>query len=158
MTITVSGVPPSLAAMYDPDRHLREQFPDWTFRYRRFRRRLRRGVTDFSTKTIWLDDRQKPYELRSTKAHEIVHVERGPAPEHLRDKEELICEDTGARRALPLIHLLDAVAWSRDVRELALVLEVDVPMMKQRLQHLDDWEARCLDENLRGRELTFPKE
>lgn len=155
--LAVSDGGPTLRAVYDPDHHLRDDHPGWTVRMRRFTTSKRRGRVDWVTSSIWIDDRQKPAEYRSTLAHEIVHVERGEVPPHLTEKEEGICEEIASRRLLPLPLLLDAVAWSADVRELARVLEVDGPMMKMRLDTLDEWERSHLDAGLRGRELTFPK-
>jgi IrrE N-terminal-like domain len=99
---------------YHPWRHLRDQHPDvhvdpqcalppgtvgrWTADGR-----------------LELSDRSSQQQRRSTLAHEIVHLERGPVPRdpRQRGREERIVEETAARRLIPLELLIDAIRWGQ---------------------------------------------
>lgn len=67
-------------------------------------------------------------ERRSTLTHELVHLERGPLPEHdvLDAREEVAVECEAARRLISTLHLVWAPQWSPDEHELAEELWVDV--------------------------------
>lgn len=61
--------------------------------------------------TITLHPLLTQAERRSTLAHELVHLERGPAPPHLTAREELLVEEIAARRLVDLDDLADAIVW-----------------------------------------------
>lgn len=142
---------------YDPWRHIATDYPEWVVREWTFPDGHRWGLTEHPTRTVWIDKRLDLASERCTLAHELVHVERGPFPEHLREKEEAICDDIAARRLMPLIVLAEAMAWARDQAELRRVLEVDPPMLDARMSGLTPWERELLDRHMRDHRLRYPK-
>ncbi|OBC12207.1 hypothetical protein A5788_22155 [Gordonia sp. 852002-50816_SCH5313054-c] len=89
---------------------------------------------------------------RSTLAHELVHDERRvfPTDRVLRAREELTVERIAARRLIQLEALVDALLWSRDARETAAELWVDVPMLVVFVQSMTEeekvWVGKQLEE------------
>lgn len=81
-------------------------------------------------------------ERRSTLAHELVHLERGPAPPHLAAREELIVEEIAARRLVDLDDLADAIAWHDGHAHdgMAEDLWVDRAILLARIRALNDEE------------------
>lgn len=75
---------------------------------------------------------------RSTLTHELVHLERGPLPDHdvLDAREEEAVEREAARRLICMDRLVWALQWSRDEHEVADELWVDVDMVRARLRAL----------------------
>ena len=89
------------------------------------------GLTTFATRRIELTRGLTAHEVRSTLAHELVHLERGPVygveggPEHLYD--EAICDLIAASRLIPLDELpgLCARVDAEGIGPVAESLEVD---------------------------------
>lgn len=108
--------------------------------------------TDHASRRIVMDAGLLQAERRSTLAHELEHVARGPLPADpvLAAREEIACEEAAARRLIPLEALLDALRWSSDVCELADELWVDVQLARVRLERLHPSERAWLAERLGG--------
>lgn len=107
------------------------------------------GVTDFEESTISLRRGLNQAERRSTVMHECLHVERGPVPLGLADREELRVEKEAARLLLPDIKVVgEALAWARDLAEAADELWVDEQLLRVRLQHLHPAERGWLKARL----------
>jgi len=108
------------------------------------------GETDFDEQTISLRADLSWEERRCTIAHELVHVERGPAPLTLVEREELHVSRIAARRLLPDIRVIgEALAWSRcHVGEAAEELGVDIGTLWDRLDHLHPSEMHYLRRRL----------
>lgn len=105
------------------------------------------------TNEIVLDDRQTQAERRSTLAHELVHAERRDQPcgsVILDARQETLVERIAARRLIPIRALGEALAWSRDLVEVADELWVDVATVRARLNHLHPAERGYLRERLEG--------
>lgn len=139
---------PSLSGMYHPWRDARDrEHLNITFE------RLadgRRGCLRGDRVTINTGDDQA--QRRSTLAHELVHDERRvfPTDRVLRAREELTVERIAARRLIQLEALVDALLWSRDARETAAELWVDVPMLVVFVQSMTEeekvWVGKQLEE------------
>ena len=139
---------PSLSGMYHPWRDARDrEHLNITFE------RLadgRRGCLRGDRVTINTGDDQA--QRRSTLAHELVHDERRvfPVDRVLRAREELTVERIAARRLIQLEALVDALLWSRDARETAAELWVDVPMLVAFIQSMTKeekvWVGKQLEE------------
>lgn len=99
------------------------------------------GVTDWDARTVVLDQRLTQAERRSTIAHELEHIRRGPFPAWMTTREEEAVEQAAARKLIPLDRLIDALAWSRCRFEVAEELWVDVDTLEARLRglHPSEW-------------------
>ena len=111
------------------------------------------GLTDWSTRTIWLDRRLRQVEARATLAHELEHVRRGrlPADRRLAAREEAEVEQAAARKLIGLHALGDALAWARCLAEAADELGVDEPLLATRLEHLHPSERAWLRDRVARR-------
>ncbi|MDR1078349.1 MAG: hypothetical protein LBL55_06780 [Propionibacteriaceae bacterium] len=74
------------------------------------------GETNWSTRTITIDSRLPAAAERSTRAHEFVHVSRGPVPADpaLAAREELVVEKITARKLIDIHDLAEAIVESDD--------------------------------------------
>ncbi len=108
------------------------------------------GLTDFAAGRVTLDPRQTQAERRSTIAHELAHIERGPtlADPWWQAREELHVDRIAAGRLITTHALAEALAWSCDPHEVADELWVDVPTLMARLRHLTDAEVHYLRRRL----------
>lgn len=98
------------------------------------------GLTEFDEHRVVIADGLTNTESRCTLAHELVHVERGPAPVWWVAQEEERVSRIAARRLLPDIEAVaDAIVWARwDLEQAADELDVDVDTLQWRLRCLDD--------------------
>lgn len=96
------------------------------------------GYTDHSTKTVVIRAGMSFEERRSTIAHEIHHIYRGPVPDHKTLAEELLVDRCAARLLLPsMMDIADCLAWARgNLDEAAAELWVDPWMLEVRLSAL----------------------
>lgn len=104
------------------------------------------GETDYDRRTVTLATGMTQAQRRSTIAHEVTHIERGPVPDFLWPREELHVDRLTARRLIPWPALLDACRWARTLEELAEELWVDEATAECRLQHLHPSERTKLME------------
>lgn len=139
--------------MYHPWRAFRDHFPDWTVVWSPMVGDL--GLTTWDDKTVTLDPDQDQAQRRSTLAHELVHIERGPFHESCLDREERTVDDTAARRLITLDQLAQAMVWAYDVAELARELWVDTEIARVRLANLTEEEGRELERRLDLAELQL---
>lgn len=98
----------NLSQQYDVWEHLSipELFPGVSVR---FNSKLPFGVwglTDFEKRTVTLTTGMNAAEMRSTLAHEIVHLERGAGTFETEHVEELLCDLVAATRLVPAAQLL----------------------------------------------------
>lgn len=143
--------------MYDPwDDFERHRLEGWKIRWRRLTGRL--GRTNFHDRSVDLDPDQDQPQERGTVTHEVVHIERGPIPDGWEEWEERIVNRLAARRLISLDELVDGMLWSYDVEELAVVLWVDVPTVRVRLQTLTEAEGREIQARLDEAEARFPED
>lgn len=103
--------------MWNPWRTLRRR-PDITLDLVRLDAPQTAG-TVHSARRILLDPRIGQRHRNDALAHELVHLERGPAVAGFEDAEERAVEEETARRLIPLEDLCRALRWTRDVDELA---------------------------------------
>lgn len=101
---------------------------------------------DLASRTVTLAPDLLDREERCTLSHELVHLERGPAPPWLNDCEEQLVEAESARRMVPLPDLMAAVQWTDDAYELTLELWVDVTTLVARVRTLIADHRRILDQ------------
>lgn len=107
------------------------------------------GLTTHSTATISLRRGLTWEERRCTVQHEIVHVERGPVPRGLREKDEEYVRRETALLMIPDIRPVgDAIAWALSEDEAAQELGVDVPVLRYRLRHMSPMERAWLASRL----------
>lgn len=96
-------------------------------------------------------------ERRSTLAHELIHLDRGPAIKGFEEQEEkAVCEEA-ARWLIPLDKLVDALVWAFDDEEVADLLWVDLDTVQTRLVTLTSKETAEINAALDRAEMTFPK-
>ena len=107
------------------------------------------GVTDFVDATVSLRRGMTQAERRTTVLHECLHVERGPVPVTLAEREELRVEKETARLLLPDLEVVAvALEWTRDLHEAAEDLWVDEQALRVRLEHLVEGERAWLEARL----------
>lgn len=106
------------------------------------------GCFNHRTQTITLDRLQTQAERRCTLTHELIHAERGPCPPGMAAREEEIVEREAARRLIDIRPLIEAMAWSTDMSEIAAELWVDEPMLRARLRSLHPAERALLHRRL----------
>lgn len=84
-------------------------------------------------------------ERRCTVLHECVHVERGPVPAGLYDREELRVQKITAARMLPsVLAIAEAYAWAQgDDVGAASELGVDVDVLRTRMTYMTSLEDRA---------------
>lgn len=91
-------------------------------------------------------------ERRTVLAHELIHLERGATVCDAR--EEAAVEQEAARRLIPIDELASALAWTRNVDELAEELWVDAALVRCRMAHLHPSERHYLRRRLEHTEET----
>lgn len=96
------------------------------------------GETDFEAGVISLRRGMTWEERRSTVLHECIHVERGPVPMGLAEREELLVEKATAQELLPSIKVIaEAFAWAQgDTECAAYELGVDVDVLRTRMKYM----------------------
>jgi hypothetical protein len=101
---------------------------------------------------LWLCRRLNQARRRCTLTHEIVHLERGPVPADPRGhmREERTVSALAAQRLIPIADLVDGLRWTRNARELADQLWVDIPTLRARMASLDPVEVAHLEYELDG--------
>ena len=103
---------------------------------------------------VWINRILTQVERRCTLTHELVHLERGPAPAEARARarEERIVDVIAARRLIPITALIDAYRWcpAGHPAELAEELWVDIPTLRTRMATLDPFEVAELEHHLNG--------
>lgn len=114
------------------------------------------GWTHFPTATISLRRGMTLAERRSTIAHEIEHITRGPAQVGYERREELAVCRAAAKRLITFEALVDAMVWSGDEYELAAELWVDVGTVRDRLRSLSPWESAEISRRMERAELRHP--
>lgn len=115
-------------------------------------RAVARGRVDGHT--ITLHPLLTQAERRSTLAHELVHIERGPVPDWAWPREELIVEEIAARRLVDLDDLADAIVWHDGIAHdgMAEDLWVDRAILLARIRSLDDAERAYIEQVVARRE------
>jgi len=108
------------------------------------------GETDFDTNTIRLQRGMLQAERRCTVAHEGFHADRGPVCDDpvLIAREEAAIDQDVARHLIGIRELGEALAWSRDLDEVAEELWVDRHTLDVRLAHLHPAEGHYLRRRL----------
>ena len=114
------------------------------------------GWTHFPTATISLRRGMTLAERRSTIAHEVEHINRGPPHVGYERREELAVRKATAQRLITFEALVDAMVWSGDEYELAAELWVDVGTVRDRPRSLSPWESAELSRRMEGAELRHP--
>lgn len=135
---------------WSPWRHLRVYHPDFVVHELELPAGLM-GCVDLGRRTIWLDSRLTCREQRSTLAHEIGHLERGPAPcdPVASQAEERVIDDWASRKLIRAADLARAFAWSQHLPEIAEELWVDLHMLRARLRGLADDEQDMVMDAIR---------
>lgn len=107
------------------------------------------GLTTHATATVSLRRGLTWEQRRCTLQHELVHVERGPVPRGLREKDEEQVRRATALLMVPDIRPVgDAIAWALSEDEAAQELGVDVPVLRYRLKHMSPMERAWLRDRL----------
>lgn len=106
------------------------------------------GLCIHEHRLLVMSRRQTQAERRCTLAHELVHVDRGPAPAGRQELEETIVERIAARQLIDIRKLGEALAWSSEPATVAEELWVDEPMLRARLDGLHPAERAYLRERL----------
>lgn len=95
------------------------------------------GYTDFDLSEVVLSPRLDQAQRRCTIAHETQHILRGPVPEHMQFREEVVADRLAARLLMPDIKIVgEALAWAMSNAEAADELWVDEAMLRVRLNSL----------------------
>ena len=130
---------------FHPWRYLRDHHPDWTVIWAALPGGLL-GRTLHDLRVIVLDATLTQAGRRSTLAHELEHIARGPTPPvpALAAKEEAAIDRAVARRLIDVVYLGEALAWSGLHVEVADELWVDHDTLTARLRALNDAERAYL--------------
>jgi Zn-dependent peptidase ImmA (M78 family) len=130
---------------WSPWRHLREHYPHVVV-YEHEMPPGYLGCVDPEKGIIWLDSRLTQAERRSVLAHELGHLERGPAPagEHADPVEERAVDVWAARKLIAIHDLAAAFGWSDHPAEIAEELWVNVHMLNVRLETMTQAEMMLL--------------
>lgn len=109
------------------------------------------GCVDHDKRIIWLTTGMTQSERRCTLAHELGHLERGPAPVDpaAAEAEERAIDEWAARLLIPRCALVRAFQWSQYLEEIAEELWVDLKMLRARLRAMTDEEQDAVMEALR---------
>lgn len=100
---------------------------------------------------IVLDDRLDATGRRCALGHEVEHALAGDtAVVHVwfRTKQETRAHQRASRKLIRLEHLIDALRETRDERRLAELLEVDVEVLRLRLDRITDVEQDRVEQAL----------
>ncbi len=123
---------------YDPGADAALRYPDWVIRHR-FIGGVVPEVLCRRRKVILIGTGQTPAGRRCSLAHAIAHLDLGHAETYtaaFEKREELEADRLAAIRLIALDELAGVLAWTRDHNEIALELDVDVPILRTREQHL----------------------
>lgn len=136
---------------YDPFHELEHELPDVFL----CTLRLPAGKAWWldADETIVLDDRLDTTGRRCALAHEIEHVKAGDtAIVHVwfTTKQERRAHQRAARKLVRLDDLVDALRVTRDEHELAALLDVDVEVLRLRLDRITDTEQDYVERRLDG--------
>jgi hypothetical protein len=134
----------------NPWRRLRELGSTWTLKWSDDLDDDAYGFTDHAKKTITLRNGMSFEERRSTIAHEVHHVYRGPVPEHRVMAEELLVDRCAARLLLPSMKdVADCLMWAHaDYEQASAELWVDPLLLEVRLSALHGRERSYLERRL----------
>lgn len=130
--------------MHHPWRRLRS-LTGWTLIWDRYAPDL--GVTDWAARTITMRPGGSQAQRRSTLAHELAHVERGPVLDDpvLAAREDRRCDMVAARALIDLSALISAAQWSQWPAEIAEECWVDLPTLQARVTCLSDSERARIE-------------
>lgn len=106
------------------------------------------GEVSWARKTIRIDPRLPLRSRRSTLAHEIEHIRRGPTVRCFQGREEESVERAAARALINVQDLGEALAESDDLGYVAEALEVDLSLLECRLRWLHPSERAWLESRL----------
>lgn len=115
------------------------------------------GWCKHSTQTVSIRTNLTQSERRSTLAHELIHLDRGPAVRGFEEQEERAVDEQAARWLIPLDKLADALVWAFDDEEVADLLWVDLDTVQTRLVTLTADETTHINRVLDRAEMSFPK-
>lgn len=115
----------------------------------------RKGRSKHSTQTISLRENLSQAERRSALAHEIEHLEGGPAIVGYVRQDERVVTTRAACWLIPFENLAQAIVWANDERELADELWVDVTTVRARLAALTNTESIELERRMLSAERSF---
>lgn len=117
------------------------------------------GLTTHSTATVSLRRGLTWEERRCTLQHELIHIEDGPVPVGLREKDEERVRRATALRMIPDIRPVgDAIAWAHSEHEAAEELGVDVDVLEYRLRHMSPMERAWLRHRLDQDDAVAPED
>lgn len=142
-----------MAGRWHPWRHLRDKHPDIEVHFTDCGEDGERGR--WTTDGIEIDRTSNQRERRHTLTHEVVHVDRGPVPDHpyyaMREEREV--DRITAQLLIPLDDLVDVLAWNRYRidDEAAEDLWVDLECLKIRVRNLTAAERRYIDAEIKRR-------
>lgn len=115
------------------------------------------GWCRHSTQEVSIRTNLTQAERRATLAHELTHLDRGPAVRGYTDHEERLVNEESARWLISLDALADALVWANDDHEVADILWVDLATVQTRLVTLSADESAYVNRALDRAEMTFPK-
>lgn len=115
------------------------------------------GWCRHSTQEVSIRSDLTQSERRSTLAHELVHLDRGPAIVGFAEEEERLVTEAAARWLISLEALIEALVWSNSDAEVADILWVDLHTVQARLVTLTPAETAAINRALDQAELSFPK-
>lgn len=97
---------------------------------------------------ILIDRRLRKDERRSTLAHEIAHIDLGHRPGRpswFDKRQEREASRLAASRLVTVDALIGALLWCRDDREIAAMLQVDIPTVVTRREALTPNEVATIE-------------
>lgn len=116
-----------------------------------------RGRTRHSKQQISIRRGLDQAERRSALAHELAHLDGGPAIIGFVDEDERDATARAVRDLIPFDRLCEAIVWANDDHELAAELWVDVYSVRARLAGLTAEESGQLERAMLAAERGFPR-
>lgn len=132
---------------YDPGRDAAERYPDWVIRHRPLGGTIPE-VMCRRRKTILIETTHDWASKRCSLAHAVAHLDlehQAASSSSTFDRwMEREANGLAALRLIPLRALADVLCWTRDPREIAHELVVDLATLEVRRRHLHESERGYL--------------
>lgn len=135
--------------MYNPGADAAARFPDWVIRHRSLGGVIPE-VLCTKRKTILIEAADDWPAKRCSLAHAVAHLDLGHQGGRglLEGWMEAEANGLAAKRLITVDQLAQTLSWSRDPREIAAELDVDLATLEVRRRHIAPWERKYITDHL----------